>query len=106
MKTITGLDSPLRGLDGEVALDGDRNTPPEQRRPVLTGHIIANVLAGSQSTEPARAVSLAIKLFACPKDLEMEDADYALVLKTIQDAPLANISKAAALAVLNGTEPE
>ncbi len=99
MKKITGLDSLLCGLDGVAIVD-------EGKRPVVIGRVIANVLAGSASKEPARAMSIAMQLYACPETLEMEDADHALVLKAIQDAELPSISKAPALAVLEGTEPD
>lgn len=106
MKQITGLDGFLSGLDGRAVLDGDERSPPNERRPVTIGRLIANVLAGGQSAEPARAMSIAMRLYACPGDIELEDADYALVLEAIQSAQLANISKAAALAVLDGAGPD
>ena len=106
MKKIAGLDDLLCGLDGKPALDGDERTPLNERRPVTIGHLIANVLAGSQSAEPARAMSIAMRLYAGPGDLELEDADYTLVHEAIKSAPLANISKAAALAVLDGAESD
>lgn len=106
MRKLEKLGVPIMGLDGRPALDGDERTPLAERGPIPIGRFIANVLAGVQSAEPARAMSIAMRLYNCPGELKLEDADYTLVLKAIQDASLANISKAAALAVLEGTEPE
>ena len=97
MKKVTGLDAPLRSLAGIAVVDGER-------KPIVMGRIIANLLAGSPNKEPARAMSIAMQLYDCPETLELEDADHALVLKVVQESELASISKAPALAVLEGAE--
>lgn len=95
MKTLEKLGTPIHSLGGQVVVD-------EGGSIITVGHIIGNALAGGQSPEPARMMKLALQFYDCPESLEIEGADFTLVLKTVQESTLANISKAAALAVLDG----
>ena len=93
MRKLEKLGAPILALGGQVVVD-------DQGSSISVGRVIANALAGGQSPEPVRMMKLALQFYDCPETLELEDADYTLVLKTVQAAALSNLSKASALAVL------
>ena len=97
MKTLIGLSKPVLNLDGESLREGIKE--------ITVGSIIANSLARGSSAEPVRAMDVALKIHNAEGDIELEDADFALIEQAVQeDRLINNMAKAAALVILSGTE--
>ena len=98
MKKLVGLSKSVLNLDGKPLVEVDGSV-------VTVGSILANSLARGNSQEPARAMAIALKIYKAEGDLEIEDADFALVESTlVADQLINNMAKAATLAVLNGSQ--
>jgi len=100
MKTLRGLDRPLLDLAGRPIIE-------DGSVPVQIGTLAANVIARAQSPDAIRAMDIAFRVYKCPKSLEIEDADYAVLEEAVKkDVPLTNLARAQILHVLNGRESE
>lgn len=131
MKTLPGLDEPLRTLDGQVAVETDGLGPGIAQRvalhpdghcevlmmrpngeiaavkaqPIRARSLIANSLARAQSTDPVRAMEVALKIHKAKRTLELDDADVDLAKEAVlADQALTNIAKAAALKVFENID--
>lgn len=92
MKTLTGLQEPLRSLDGAVLTD-------ERGQPSLLKGMLANALARARSPDPVRAMAVALQVHQSEGDLELEDTDFDILWEAIEaDQQLTNLGRARALA--------
>jgi len=93
MKTLTGLEEVATGLDGQPLVDPGGKS-------VVAKSLIANALARGQGNEPARAMSVAMQIYHCTNELQLDDADAELARQAVlADQVLTNLAKAAALKV-------
>lgn len=98
MKTLKNLNAPVLGLDRQPLVEPGGS-------PLAVKNLLANALARGQSDEPARAMSIALRIYEADGTTELEDADYELLRSTLQKDPfLNNMAKVAALTALG--EPE
>lgn len=98
MKTLKGLQEPLRALDGMPLAD-------ERGQPSLLKGLLANALARGRSKDPVRAMDVALQLHHATGDLELEDADSEILWEAIEaDQQLTNLGRALALVCKNGQE--
>lgn len=88
MKSLTGLREPLLTLDGETVI--------ENGAVITAGRLLANAVARGASDDPVRAMDIAMKLYSANgKEVELEDADFALVTECLKaDQMMSNIAKA------------
>lgn len=98
-KILSNLSKPITGLDGKTIVEVDGRTT------VSAGKLIANALAGGQSSEPARAMDVALKIYNASNEITLEEADFAMVKDAIdKNQGFSNLAKAAVLEVLNGAK--
>ena len=94
MRTLKGLDKLLTDLEGRPLVEQDGST-------VAVKTIVANAIARGSSEEPARAMAVAMDIYKSNGEVEIEDADFALIEKAVkEDTMMNNMAKAAALSIL------
>jgi hypothetical protein len=93
-KKLKGLSAALTGVNGKVLLDS--NDEPETVKA-----LIANSLARGKSPDPVRAMMVAMSIYSAGDEIDVEDADLALIEKAVkEDTLLTNLGKAAIIKVL------
>lgn len=93
-KKLKRLNDAITGIDGGAVLDA--NGAPE-----MVKTLIANSLARGKAPDPVRAMMIAMTIYSAEGEIDVEDADLALIEKTIREDPLlTNLGKAAILKVL------
>lgn len=95
----------LKGLK-ESILNLDNEPLREKSGAIISpGSIIANALARGKSGEPAKAVSLAIKIYGAGDTIELDLSDLNLAKRAVSnDASLSDLATVAANKVLDEVE--
>ncbi len=97
-KLLKGLNETLKDFDGNELKDADN-------LPITIKTLIKNSIASTKADDSIRAMDLALKIHNANNQLEVEDADFNLIKKAVDDNPaLVNSIKAPILKVLNGVE--
>jgi hypothetical protein len=106
-KIITGLNSELKDLDGTV-LKGEGGIVATAKSIIAQNVRRASNIdqrSGNKAYDALRAEEIAHQIYKANDKIELEDADYEMVKKIIDEAPpVNNMAKALALGVLNKTE--
>ena len=83
MNLLKGLNKPILGLDGQTLKEPGG-------KPITPGALLGNSLARGKSSEPARAVALAIKIYEAGNTLELDHNDLNLVKRGVTDDNMLN----------------
>ncbi len=92
MKTLTGLNTTLKDLDGlRPVVDGAQVLPMRKA--------LATCLSRTQAKDPIAVMDIALRLYR-PQDgdgsdqLELEDAEFKLLQQAVEEYPYNNLIKA------------
>ena len=99
MKIIKGLNETIKNFDGGTLKDQDGKT-------LVVKNLLANLLATSRSSDPARAMAIAYDIYKCDGKIILEDADFSELKSQLEQSQTTNILKAALQKVLKEVENE